>query len=60
MVTDVEVEAAEVSTTNVPLLAPAAMVMLAGTVATAVSLLDRLTVIPPAGAALFNCIVPVD
>jgi hypothetical protein len=43
---------------KVALVAPAGTVTLAGTVATAVLLLDRVTTVPPDGAGLFNVTVP--
>lgn len=45
---------------NVVLVAPAATVVVAGTVATAVLLLDRDTEIPPLGAAAVTLTVPVE
>lgn len=51
---------AVVATLNVALVAPAATVTLAGTVATAVSLLDSVTTAPPAGAAAVKVAVPCD
>jgi len=44
---------------NVPLVDPAAIVMLAGTVAALVLLLDNATTAPPAGAAAVRVAVPV-
>jgi hypothetical protein len=51
---------AKVVAVNVPLVAPAGMVMLAGTVATAVLLLASVTTEPPVGAARDSVTVPVD
>lgn len=45
---------------NVPLVAPAAMVVVAGTVAALVLLEERLTVRPPAGAGELRVIVAVE
>jgi hypothetical protein len=45
---------------NVALVEPAGTITLVGTVATAVLLLDRVTTVPPAGAALLNVTVPWD
>jgi hypothetical protein len=50
---------AVVVTVNVPVVLPAATVTEAGTVAAAL-LLDKTTEMPPAGAALFKVIVPVE
>jgi len=49
-----------VVTVNVAVVAPAATVTLAGTVAAAVLLLVRLTTAPPAGAGPFSVIVPAE
>ncbi len=49
-----------VLTVNVALLAPAAIVTLAGTVAVDVLLLERETVAPPAGADPLSVTVPVE
>ena len=59
MVAEVEAATATVVTVNVVLVAPAAMVTDAGTVADAV-LLERPTIAPPAGAGPFNVTVPVE
>ncbi len=48
----------DVDVVNVALVAPAAIVTLAGTVAAVVLLLDRETTAPPAGAALESVTVP--
>jgi hypothetical protein len=48
-----------VETVNVPVVAPAAIVAVAGTVAFEL-LEDRLTVVPPGGAGAFKVIVPVE
>jgi hypothetical protein len=59
MVAVVAVETADVEMANVALVAPAAIVTLAGTFAD-VLLLDRATTAPPAGAALVSVTVPTD
>ena len=51
---------AEVVTTNVAVVVPAATVTAVGSCATLVLLLDNATVIPPIGAALLSVAVPVD
>jgi hypothetical protein len=51
---------ARVVTVNVALVAPAPTVTLAGTVATDVLLLVKLTAAPPVGAALLSVTIPVD
>jgi hypothetical protein len=58
MVTDADVATVLDVTVNVPLVAPAAMVMLAGTVAAVVLLLDTVTTVPPDGAAAESVAVP--
>jgi hypothetical protein len=60
MVTGVDAVTALVLTVNVELLAPAATVTLAGTVAVDVLLLERETVAPPAGADPLSVTVPVE
>ena len=60
MVTGVDVVTALVVTVNVALLAPAATVTLAGTVAVAVLLLVRATAAPPVGAGPLSVTVPVE
>src|SRR5438132_1605109 len=60
MVTGVDVVTALVLTVNVALLAPAATVTLAGTVAVDVLLLVRVTAAPPAGAGPLSVTVPVE
>ena len=57
--TDVEVVTAVVFTVNIALVAPAAIVTLAGTVATPI-LLERDTTAPPLGAAELRVTVPVE
>ena len=60
MVTGVDVVTALVLTVNVALLAPAAIVTLAGTVAAAVLPLMRETTAPPVGAGPLSVSVPVE
>jgi len=59
-VTGVEVVTLLVLTANVALLAPAATVTLAGTVAAAVLPLIRETAAPPLGAGLLRVTVPIE
>jgi hypothetical protein len=59
MVTGVDVVTALVLTVNVALLAPAATVTLAGTVAVAVLLLESETAAPPLEAAALSVTVPM-
>jgi len=56
----VDAVTALVLTVNVALLAPAATVTLAGTVAVDVLLLERETVAPPVGAGPLSVTVPVE
>lgn len=60
MVTEVDDATPVVVIGKVVLVAPAAIVILAGTCATGVLLLDRVTKAPPAGAAPFRVTVPVE
>jgi len=60
MVTGVDAVTVLVLTVKVALLAPAATVTLAGTVAAAVLSLIRETAAPPVGAGPLNVTVPVD
>ena len=60
MVTEVEAETARVVTVNVALVAPDGTVTLAGTVATAVLLLDSETRAPLLGAGAFSVTLPVE
>lgn len=60
IVTLVDAVTALVVTVNVALVAPAATVTLEGVLATAVLLLARETIAPPAGAAPLNVTVPVE
>ena len=58
MVTDVDAETAAVVTVKVAVVLPAGTVTEAGTVAAAVLLLDKATVMPPVGAEEANVTVP--
>jgi hypothetical protein len=60
MMTGVDVVTALVFTVNVALLAPAATVTVAGTVAVDVLLLERETTAPPMGAGPLSVTVPVE
>ena len=60
MVAEVVVATGFVLSVKLALVAPAATVTLAGTVATPVLLFDRLTTAPPVGAAALNVTLPVD
>jgi hypothetical protein len=60
IVTELDEPTALVLTVKLALVVPPATVTLAGTVATPVLLLDRLTTAPPPGAAALNVTVPVE
>ena len=60
MLTGVEAVTAKVVTVNVALVAPAGMVTLAGTVATTVLLLARVTTAPPVSAGPLSMTLPVE
>ena len=60
MVTVLDAATALVLTVKVALVVPARMVTLAGTVAAAVLLLERVTDAPPAGAGPLSVTVPVE
>jgi hypothetical protein len=58
IVTEVDVETADVDMVNVAVVLPAATVTEEGTVAVLVLLLDRVTTVPPVGAATDRVTVP--
>ena len=60
IVTAVEPDTGLVVAENVALVAPAATVTLAGTVAADVLLFDKVTTAPPVGAGPLNVAVPVE
>jgi len=60
MVTVVDELTTRVVTVNAVLVDPAGMVTLAGTVATDVLLLDRVTRVPPLGAGALSATLPVE
>ena len=60
MSTEVEAVTGLVATVKFALVAPAGTVTLAGTMATAVLLLESATAAPPAGAAALRVTVPVE
>jgi hypothetical protein len=60
MVTGVEAATTKVVTVNVALVAPTGTVTLAGTVATAVLLLERVTRAPPVRAGPLSVTLPVE
>ena len=60
MATEVEAVTGLVATVKFALVAPAGTVTIAGTMATAVLLLESASAVPPAGAAVFRVTVPVE